>query len=101
MSIDIERKRLNNRQHYWAHRDEILDRKFAYYRANSEYLREQGRRRYRKLKGLVEEPRTGRWTEEEDSTVMRTDITLAEMACILRRSYGAVKSRRATLRRRG
>jgi hypothetical protein len=42
-----------------------------------------------------------RWTADDDETVLRTDIGTAAKALLLCRTYGAVITRRSTLRARG
>jgi hypothetical protein len=41
------------------------------------------------------------WTAEDDETVLRTDIGTRRKALLLNRTYGAVITRRSTLRARG
>jgi hypothetical protein len=68
---------------------------------NRPYIQSQDAKSYEKKKSLVQNPRTGRWTDHEIAILLRTDITVKEMACILQRSYFSVRGKRALLRKAG
>jgi hypothetical protein len=65
-------------------------------RANAKYIREA------RARGDAKVPirRAGAWSEDEDATVMRTDVGIRELACILGRSAMSVRGRRQRLRKR-
>ena len=95
---------------YQANRERYLELKRAYQERNREALkaRQRARRdapntlaRRREMKArhaLIPVTRRGRWTAAEEAVVLRDDITLLEMACILGRSYDTVSVKRRLLK---
>ena len=63
----------------------------------AEYKRRDQRRRTEKYNSIVQTPRTGYWTPEEDAVAARHDITLVEKIALLQRPARAVSSRYALL----
>ncbi|WP_208611945.1 hypothetical protein [Mycobacterium paraffinicum] len=72
-----------------------------YYERNRAYLSRMNRRRRDRLKKLVENPNRGPYSEHEINVLVREDISLKEMACLTRRSYESVMSKRVQLRKVG
>lgn len=68
-------------------------------RAEKYYLRNQRRKRGKRLKDLVPNARKGKWSAAEDRVVMSDELSLKELAVLLQRSYTSVSSRRSKLRR--
>ena len=85
MTIDIERRREIGRE--WARRNPEARRKSAKkVQARQTASQQTATRRW------VE------WTTAEDAAVLRTDITMYQIAEQLGRTYGSVRMRRSKLR---
>lgn len=69
-----------------------------YHAQNAPYRRGEMRKYHRRLKAAVPSPRTGAYTRAEDAVAVRDDISLMEIAFLLRRSYHSVRHRRQALK---
>lgn len=66
-------------------------------KANRPYIRALEKKRVARKEQAVTVLRKGRWTPGEDAVLLRDNITILEMACMLSRSYESTKDRRARL----
>lgn len=60
--------------------------------------RRQNRRYYRKTQAYSEISNRRKWTQEEDSEILRRDISDRELALKLKRSMSAIQIRRSRLK---
>ena len=81
----------------------VVDTTDPTYRERLALRSQETRDRMRAQQKATKEAATGYrfWTPEEDAQVIRTDITVVEIALNLRRTRAAVTTRRRDLKRRG
>lgn len=95
---DKEKTRERSRNYMRVYREENLEacrqRSREHAAGNREYYVRQSREFDARMRELVTNPRTGfKWSAPEDDVVLRSDISVAEKAVMLQRSYRAVGAR--------
>lgn len=94
-----ERSRAVRHEYYKNNSEHICNRTNKYSRRNRRYCSESKRQWYAKRRDQIPSTRNySPWQSWEDAIVLRDDISMTEIACMLQRSYTAVKSRRSVLR---
>jgi len=74
------------------------EQRIDYYRRNVGQFRRDSKKQSDKFNRAVGNPSRRSWTPGEDSTVLREDISILEIAYILGRNRGSIMYRRAALR---
>lgn len=97
---DPERIAEQQRRYYWKTRERRLDDNRGWYARLGANATTRARKRAAQNHTESKANRSrARWSEADDATVMRTDLTRIEAALILGRTLSAVENRRRALRK--
>ena len=83
-----------NRKYREANREEVAEKKRRYYEANHDYVTATARRHRSHMSELNKDAKARAWSMAETELVMRTDLSLIEIASLLGRTYRSVIGRR-------